>query len=213
MCARRISHTEARSARRQRGFREWVQGPPWRWHSRVPEAAREVEQGVGRFPGRETCQCVRAGSAVPRSRRWHDQRGASAPAMRLEWEAPLAPLTKSWSSRRAWTRAATHERTPAASRSLVGWHAPEYRAGSSCRDRSPRSAFSTNGRSGAHTFAGFPPGNLLDLPFGVGLAASTTARGRCEPPRDRAVSRGTRLRSCRQVDACRVVGGPGRTGR
>ena len=79
--------------------------------------------GVGRVPGRETCQCVRAGSAVPRARRRRGKRGfRDGHAARVGGVA--APPTKSWCSRRLgrWQRPA--ERSPSASSSPVRWHAP-----------------------------------------------------------------------------------------
>jgi len=70
---------------------------------------------------------------------------------------------------------------------------------------SPRSAFSVNGRSGAHTLAGFPPGNLLDIVFGIVLGFPVTPSDRrrsdhASAPRthvrSRCALRGRRDRRC-----------------
>ena len=83
-----------------------------------PRPRGSSNRGSGGFPGGKPVN-VCAPDLLFQGRAGGTTSGASAPAMRPEWKAPLAPLTKSWSSRRAWTRAATPERTPAASRSSV----------------------------------------------------------------------------------------------
>ena len=156
--------------RRGRGdytcFREGVHGPPCRWHSRVPEDAREVGRGSGGFPGGKPVN-VCASDLLYSERVGDGASGASATAMGPEWEVSQAPPTKNWCSRRAWTRAVTHERTLAASSQQSDDTRPKAEPAARVTTRSSRSAFPTNGRSGAHTLAGFPSGNLLGLPFAV----------------------------------------------
>ena len=119
--------------RRGRGdyacFREGVQGPPCRWHSRVPEDARMRSDG-----GREVS---REGNLSMCARRICCSASALATGQAGLPRRPCGPSgrRRGLLPRRAGVpgelgRAATHERTPAASRSPVRWHAPEERAGS-----------------------------------------------------------------------------------
>ena len=58
--------------------------------------------------------------------------------------------------------------------------------------RSSRSAFRSNGGSRDHTFAGFPAGNLLDLPDGIVPAGSFTDRDCCQSISPSSHASGTR---------------------
>ena len=166
MCARRICHSEATRDEATTCFREGVRGPPWRWYSRVPDDAREVGRGSGGFPGGKPVN-VCAPGLLFQGRVGDGASGASATAMRPEWEVSLllprragvpdglgdgSDPPSALRRHRARQSDGTRPRTEPAARVTTP---------------SPRSAFSTNGRSGAHTFAGFPPGNLLDLPARV----------------------------------------------
>ena len=165
--------------RRGRGdytcFREGVHGPPCRWHSRVPEDAREVGRGSGGFPGGKPVN-VCASDLLYSERVGDGASGASATAMGPEWEVSQAPPTKNWCSRRAWTRAVTHERTLAASSQQSDDTRPKAEPAARVTTRSSRSAFPTNGRSGAHTLAGFPPGQPAGPPIGIVRARTATHR-------------------------------------
>jgi hypothetical protein len=83
-----------------RPFRDGCGATPGAASSGFSRRAREVEQ----VPRRGTCQCVRAGSAVPRARRRRDQRGfRDGRAARV---GGAAGSEKSWRSRRhgRWQR-------------------------------------------------------------------------------------------------------------
>lgn len=87
MCARRISHTEARSARRQRCFREGSRDLPGGGIRGSPRPRGSSNRGSGGFPGGKPVNVC--APDLPFSARVGCTAGrASASAMRPEREVP-----------------------------------------------------------------------------------------------------------------------------